>query len=360
MSGDAVGGVWRYALELAAGFSEHEIETVLAIAGPAPEPAQLEAAHAIPTLRLATLDQPLDWMAESPAASREAGNALRRLIDRTRAESTHLNMPAHAAGSRWPTPLVAVAHSCLGTWWRAVKGGPPPADFAWRSAETGAGLAHANGVIAPSASFAAELAAVYGTRHIRVVHNGLDRGGAAVAARQSFVLTAGRLWDEGKNIAVLDRAARQGGLDIRAAGPVTEPGGTPKSFAHLRLLGNLTGAELERQMAMAALFAAPSRYEPFGLAVLEAALARTPLVLADIPSFRELWQDAAVFVPAEDVGAWAAAISRLLADGDRQQKLGRAAAERARRYSRAAMVAGTLDAHRAVRQPLLAGAGWPR
>ena len=39
-------------------------------------------------------------------------------------------------------------------------------------------------------------------------------------------------------------------------------------------------------------------YEPFGLAVLEAAQAGCALVLSDIPTFRELWDGAALFVAA--------------------------------------------------------------
>ena len=46
------------------------------------------------------------------------------------------------------------------------------------------------------------------------------------------------------------------------------------------------------------IFVSVSRYEPFGLAVLEAAHAGCALVLSDIPTFRELWQGAASFVIA--------------------------------------------------------------
>ena len=44
LTADAVGGVWRYALELAAGFAERGIETVIAVLGPVPNEVQREEA----------------------------------------------------------------------------------------------------------------------------------------------------------------------------------------------------------------------------------------------------------------------------------------------------------------------------
>ena len=53
-------------------------------------------------------------------------------------------------------------------------------------------------------------------------------------------------------------------------------------------------------MARAAIFVSSSVYEPFGLAVLEAAGSGAALVLSDIPTFRELWDEAALFAPPGD------------------------------------------------------------
>ncbi len=48
ITADAVGGVWQYSVELAAGLSRLGIETVLAVMGPSPSPAQIGAAAGIP------------------------------------------------------------------------------------------------------------------------------------------------------------------------------------------------------------------------------------------------------------------------------------------------------------------------
>jgi glycosyltransferase involved in cell wall biosynthesis len=61
-------------------------------------------------------------------------------------------------------------------------------------------------------------------------------------------------------------------------------------------LGELSQAKLRQWLAASAIYAAPARYEPFGLTPLEAALSGCALVLGDIESLREVWDDAALYV----------------------------------------------------------------
>jgi glycosyltransferase involved in cell wall biosynthesis len=77
----------------------------------------------------------------------------------------------------------------------------------------------------------------------------------------------------------------------------------------------------------------PAVYEPFGLTVLEAATAGCALVLSDTPSFRELWEGAALFVDARDKYEWQAALNSLTRNGALRKDLQRRALQRARRYS---------------------------
>ena len=105
---------------------------------------------------------------------------------------------------------------------------------------------------------------------------------------------------------------------------------------------------LERLLAERPVFASTAIYEPFGLSVLEAAQAGCALVLSDIPSFRELWEGAADFVPADDDEAIAAAITRAVGDGSRRVRSGIAARMRARRYSIEAMAADTAAIYRSL------------
>ncbi len=340
ITADAVGGVWRYALTLAEGFAARGIGSVLAVLGPAPDSSQRNECRAIAGLRLVSTGLPLDWTASDPAELTYATERLAALVALTGASSVHLHAPALVGTARWPAPVVAVAHSCVATWWEAVRGGPLPADFEWRTAMARDGLRAAS-VIAPSASHAAALRRVYGAVDAHVVHNG-GQVASGSGARSRTVLTAGRLWDEGKNAAALDRAAALLDAPVRAAGPVRGPNGAAAAFSHLKLLGTLDAEALADEYSTASVFASLARYEPFGLAVLEAAQAGCALVLSDIPTFRELWDGGALFVtPDEDP---APTLKRALDDPG---TLGKLAAARASQYSADAMIDGTLAVHRA-------------
>ncbi len=336
---DAVGGVWRYSIDLARGLAGRGVACVLAVLGPEADAGQRNEARAVPGLELVRTGLPLDWTADGPAALAAAGERLAALAGLVGAGAVHLHAPALLGTARWPAPVVAVAHSCVGTWWRAVRGGAPPPDFRWRMEAMRAGLAGAGAVIAPSAAHAAAVRAVYGVDGIRVVRNGAASPTTAGAERARAVLTAGRLWDEGKGVAALDRAAEGLGAPVRAAGPLAGPNGARIGLRHAAPLGALGAAEMAAAYGSARVFASMAAYEPFGLSVLEAAGAGMRLVLSDIPTFRELWDGAATFV-ADEADLRPALRAALDADGDG------GARARAARYGLDAMVDGTLAVHR--------------
>jgi glycosyltransferase involved in cell wall biosynthesis len=344
---DAVGGVWRYSLELARGFVRLGTEVVLAVLGPAPTPAQRDEAGAIPGLDLRVTDLPLDWTADTPVALGAASVRLSGLAMDANVASVHLHTPVLVGSARWEVPVIAVAHSCVATWWQAVRAGALSPDLAWRAAAMARGLDKANAVVTPSASFAAALRHCYRLqRDIEVIHNGRAHLNAN-AQRRPVVLTAGRLWDEGKNIVTLDAAAACLSHTVQAAGPIAGPNGSRIRCRHLRLLGNLDEPSLAHAYAEAAVFASVARYEPFGLAVLEAAQAGCALVLSDIPTFRELWNGAATFVPPDDPVALADALATVLADPALCERRGTLARNRAQDFDPASMVAATWALHAA-------------
>ena len=268
--------------------------------------------------------------------------------------SLHLNSPALATPGGVPT--IAVVHSCVATWWSAVKGGPLPADFVWRTRLTHSGILAADARVTPSRAFADAVARTYGLSSPPfVVHNGRAFPGSSApdaTSEATFVFTAGRLWDEGKNVAVLDAAAEHLCLRVVAAGPLAGPNGSSKALRHIRELGNLSGEAMRDWFAKRPIFVSTALYEPFGLAVLEAAQAGCPLVLSDIPTFRELWDGAAEFVDPRDEQALAACITALAADPLRRQRLGESARERSRLFTVDAMTEGML----AIYHSVLAGA----
>jgi glycosyltransferase involved in cell wall biosynthesis len=352
MTADAVGGVWTYALDLAAGLEERGVAITLAVLGPPPSDAQRREAKAVPGLRLIETGLRLDWTAENAEQVAEAGRALAALAVESDCDLVHLNNPALAAAARFPCPVIAVCHSCVSTWWDAVRGGDLPGDFAWRTDLVRQGYWAADLLLAPSAAFAQATSQAYALlEQPRVVHNGRasrPRSATSTGATEPFVLTAGRLWDEGKNVAALDRVADRLTSPVLLAGPTAGPNGAAVVLHHAEALGHVPTEALDTLFAARPVFASLALYEPFGLAVLEAAQAGCSLVLSDIPTFRELWDGAATFVDPRDEDGIASALGRLLADAAERDRLGRAAQEHAGRYTVTAMVDGVERAYRDV------------
>ncbi|MDR7039968.1 glycosyltransferase involved in cell wall biosynthesis [Methylobacterium sp. BE186] len=352
MSADAVGGVWQYGLDLAGGLRSRGYAVTLALMGPAPAPEILAAAEGATGARIVPTGLPLDWTAGTPGAIRDAAAALARLAHEMGADLVHLHSPAFAL-AEFGRPVVAVCHSCVATWWDACGEGCLPRDLAWRRDLVAEGCRRADRLLAPTRAFAAATQSAYRLPAPPVVvRNGRAAARAISADRAPHAFTAGRLWDRAKNAEALDRVAARLGRPLRAAGPVEGPNGEAARLSHLHLLGRLDDGEIARELAGRPVFVSLARYEPFGLAALEAAAAGCALVLSDIPTFRELWQGAAFFVPPDDDAAAARAIETLVADPARRGDLGRAARVRAGEYGVEAMVEGVLG----VVRPLLGAA----
>jgi glycosyltransferase involved in cell wall biosynthesis len=87
-----------------------------------------------------------------------------------------------------------------------------------------------------------------------------------------------------------------------------------------------------QEMEAASIFVSPALYEPFGLSVLEAARAGCALLLSDIPTFRELWDGAAIFFDLREASDLTQSLQSLRSDKVLRARLQRAATDRAERY----------------------------
>ncbi|HEY8213593.1 MAG TPA: glycosyltransferase family 4 protein [Methylocystis sp.] len=357
MTADAVGGVFTYALDLARALAPLEVGVTLVVLGPAMSERQHAAALATPGLSVIWPDLPLDWLARSDHDVRSSAEALADLARGAGADVVQLNAPSLALAD-YPAPVVGVAHSCVASWWGDVKSGPLPVDFAWRTRLMREGIARADALVCPSHAYAGAVRRLYGARPI-VVHNGRDRSPAlpsAATVAPSFAFTAGRLWDEGKNAATLDAAARDMDVPLLLAGPLEAPHGERFASRHAKALGPLAEKAVRERLARRPAFVSAALYEPFGLSVLEAAQAGCPLVLSDIPTFRELWEGAALFVAARDAAGFAEAVNRLARNAELSQRFGVAASNRACAYGVHRMASAMANLYRA----LVARAGRPQ
>ncbi|MFL5612036.1 MAG: glycosyltransferase family 4 protein [Gemmatimonadaceae bacterium] len=327
MTADTVGGVWTYALELARALQPRQVEVVLATMGRPLSEAQRDEAARTRNVSIHESTFKLEWMSTPWQDVDRAGEWLLRLEKAERPDIVHLNGYAHG-NLPWMAPAVVVGHSCVLSWWEAVRGRPAGDEWREYAERVRAGLAAAEVVVVPSDAMRASLVRHYGPLgHTTVIANARDARLFAPAAKEPFIFAAGRVWDEAKNLVALDDVAATLDWQVYVAGADLGPDGRRRPLANACGLGVLDPPTLAWWLGRASIYAFPALYEPFGLSVLEAALSGCALVLGDIPSLREIWGDAATFVPPNDRVALGRALRWLCEDAS----LRRAHAARARR-----------------------------
>jgi glycogen(starch) synthase len=98
----------------------------------------------------------------------------------------------------------------------------------------------------------------------------------------------------------------------------------PELADRVSFLGRVDDDTLKLHYAQADVFVAPSRFESFGLMLLEAMMFAVPIVCTDIGGMREIidGSGAGLLVPPDDPAALAAAIGELVSDGDLRVRMG--------------------------------------
>lgn len=330
MTADTVGGVWTYAVELAAALRASQVRVTLATMGNQPSEDQRRQAEQA-GLMVYQSRWKLEWMHEPWDDVAAAG---RWLMDLQRAlvpDVIHLNSYAHA-DLPWAAPVVTVAHSCVLSWFHAVRGREAGPEWNRYRSAVRRGLSASAMVIAPTRTMLQMLQRCHGpTPAAQVIFNGIDPSRFPPGDKQAMVFSAGRWWDPAKNLAALDDAAAAIQAPVVVAGDMAHPDGHDdvRPPRHVRTVGRQTPAQMARWLAKASIYALPACYEPFGLTALEAAAAGCALVLGDLPTFREIWGDDALYVPPHEPGQLAATVNQLLADDVRRQCLAHRARQRA-------------------------------
>lgn len=311
MTADTIGGVWTYALELSEALQPYGIRIFLATMGAPLTGQQREAAERIQNIKLFESSYKLEWMDNPWQDVAAAGKWLLGLGNLLQPDIIHLNDYAHAA-LQWQAPVLVVAHSCVYSWYHAVKGTPPSEMWYEYKEQVTRGIQGANAVTAPTNAMLSVLNKHYGPfNKTRAIYNARKAGEFLPGIKSPFILSAGRLWDEAKNVSALACTAPRLNWPVYVAGEKEDPDGRSIEFEGVGWLGRLPARHLASWMSRASIFALPARYEPFGLSALEAALAGCALVLGDIPSLREVWGGAAWFVPPDDYDSLAFALNKL-------------------------------------------------
>ncbi len=159
----------------------------------------------------------------------------------------------------------------------------------------------------------------------------------------------GRMWDEAKNLPLLSKIAGKLPWPVYVAGERVNPDtGKECTAENVKFLGKLSPEEVQQWMQRASVFVSPTRYEPFGLAILEAANNGCALVLSELDTLKELWQEAALFFDPEDEADAEKMALRLLDNPEFLQELSERAKERAANFSAEKMGAGYHQLYREI------------
>jgi len=335
VTADTLGGVWTYTRELVTGLVHRGIRVTLVSFGDVPHSSETVWMWGLKDLDYRPTAFRLEWMQGCHADLQASSDYLRGVVEETRPDLLHLNQFFYGA-LPCEVPRLVVAHSDVVGWWQAVHGCDPP-DSEWiRSYRelVCRGLEQADAVAAPTQWMAGEIHRNYlKPKQTTVINNGRSPEiFHPNLTRRKQVMSIGRLWDKGKNAALLCECPLSAPVVIAGSGVDPDSGSNLfHSFERkgIEIRPHQDQETLAQSLGRAAVYAATSRYEPFGLAPVEAALSGCAIVASDIPPFRELWEGAALFFRDNDPESLRATLEWVLEDPDRPRKYGDAALKRA-------------------------------
>lgn len=212
-------------------------------------------------------------------------------------------------------------------------------------------LRRADRVLTVSLTIRGDLLAVEPKASVEVVYNGIDPAAfapdpdpaAAESTRErlrvpdNFILAVGHLEPRKNYLRLIEAVAHLRASNVDASNVevglviVGNDGGEGERIGEfvgrlglaeqVRLLQGVSHSDLADLYALASLVVFPSTYEGFGIPILEAMAARRPLVLSDIPVFRELTEGRGAYFAPEEPGSIADTIRSVLTQPQRQKAL---------------------------------------
>ncbi len=215
-------------------------------------------------------------------------------------------------------------------------------------------------VVTVSEFSAQEIESVYGIArdHVVVIHNGVSADFSPLCTEEvqaelrerwaipdaGYILFVGGA-DPRKNHArflqaVANVRSQLGGRVVLLVGDPDHPQGSYRATAQglaleqvVRCTGRLDREDLRRLYSCTDLFVFPSRYEGFGMPVLEAMACGAPTITSSTSSLPEVAGDAALLVDPDDIDGLGQAIVRVLADQDLRAGLRQRGFDRARQFT---------------------------
>ena len=358
VTADSVSASWTYTRELVTGLVTRGVHVTLVSFGEIPLPDQTSWMEHLHGLDYRPTAFRLEWMQEAEEDLPESSEFLMALVRELKPDILHLNQFCYG-NLPVDVPRVVMAHGDLITFTQAVHDNPPkPArSMSWYRRTVINGLEGADAVVTPSSWMLDRISACYGRpRRGEVIYPGRNPiFFNPYVSKDECVLSVGRLVDASKQVFLLtqqqhpvpvcivgaEQTVPQPRIPIRADVKVA----TDQTSVAIR--GPQTDAQLRALYSRAAIYAATSRYEPLGMPALEAAFSRCAIVANDIPSYREIWGDAALYFRTNDSASLAENIRLLNEDRPMRRAYAELAYTRAReRFTTKRMIDECLELYR--------------
>ena len=322
VTADTLSGIWTYTRELVTGLVSRGIRVTLVSFGDIPLPEQTAWMDHLLDLDYRPTAFRLDWMQEGQQDFADSSAYLRGLVRELQPDLLHSNHLCYGSLAI-DIPKVIVAHRDLIGWWMAVHGQAPKKSswLDWYRDITSRGLAGADAVVSPSVWMRNQLREHYTRppRDLVIYHGRNPILFNPYVSKDDSVLAVGRFLDAGKQVSLLTQHLHPMPVCIVGTETAAEPSRLPiradvklaTDVACVALRGSQTEAQMRNLYSRSSIFAATSRYEPFGMTALEAAFSRCAIVANDIPTFREMWGDSALYFRSNDAASLAGIIQTL-------------------------------------------------
>jgi glycogen synthase len=365
VTADSLSGSWTYARELVTGLVTRGVRVTLVSFGEIPLPEQTTWMDHLHGLDYRPTAFRLEWMQEAEEDLPESSAFLTALVEELRPDLLHLNQFCYG-NLPVDVPRVVMAHGDLITRGDAVRGHAPGSgrsisghSLKWYRDTILRGIEGADCVVAPSAWMLDRIRARY-TRPLRdeVIYPGRNPiFFNPYVSKDDCVLAVGRLVDAGKQVSLLTQHEHPLPVCIVGAEhtvpvpriPIRADVKVATEQNSVAIRGPQTEAQLRVLYSRASIYAATARYEPLGMPVLEAAFSRCAIVANDIPGFREIWGDAALYFRTNDAGSLADSIRLLNSDRSMCRAYAEMAYTRAReRFTTKRMIEDYLQLYRSL------------
>ncbi len=331
VTADTMSGSWTYTRELVTGLVTRGIRVTLVSFGEIPLPEQtawMDLLHGLEYLPTAFR---LEWMDGAQNDLPESSEFLANLVQELGPDLLHLHQFCHG-DLPVDIPRVVMANGDLISWTKAVQGCTPQITrwLQWYRETIMQGIAGADVLVAPSACMLDAVIATYGRpRRAAIIYPGRNPiFFNPYVSKDDSVLSIGRLLDAGKQVSLLTQHTHPFPVCIVGAEqtvpaprvPIRADVKVSTEKSSLAIRGPQTEAQLRALYSRAAVYAATPRYEPLSIAPLDAAFSRCAIVANDIPTFREMWGNAALYFRTNDARSLAETLRQL--DSDRPLRQG--------------------------------------